>query len=54
MAPADIVALTHQDKKVRAGSVEYALPRRLGEMAGGDTGWAIPLADDLVLSALEQ
>lgn len=53
MAPEDIVVLTHQDKKVRAGSVEYALPRRLGEMAGGDMGWAIPLADDVVLSAFE-
>jgi 3-dehydroquinate synthase len=52
MAPEDIVALTHHDKKVRAGSVEYALPRRFGEMAAADAGWAVPLSDELVMRAL--
>jgi 3-dehydroquinate synthase len=47
-----IVHLTHADKKTRSGTVEYALPRTIGEMAGGDTGWAIPLPDAFVLEAL--
>jgi 3-dehydroquinate synthase len=50
---ADIVARTHLDKKARAGVVEYALPRSLGEMAGADTGWAVALPDAFVTDALE-
>jgi 3-dehydroquinate synthetase len=48
----DIVARTHVDKKARAGVVEYALPRAIGEMAGSDRGWAVPLSDAFVTAAL--
>jgi 3-dehydroquinate synthase len=44
----DIVRATHGDKKARAGRAEYALPQRIGAMAGGDRGWAIPVPDELV------
>lgn len=47
-----ILDLTRSDKKVRAGAVEYALPRRVGAMAGDDAGWSIAAADGDVLAAL--
>jgi 3-dehydroquinate synthase len=47
-----IVTATHGDKKARGGSAEYALPRRIGQMAGADRGWAIRVADDQVRGVL--
>lgn len=47
-----IVAATHADKKARAGTTEYALPARIGAMAGADRGWSLPVSDDLVREAL--
>jgi 3-dehydroquinate synthase len=52
MSPDRIVAATHGDKKARAGRVEYALPSRVGAMAGASSGWSIPVEDELVLSVL--
>ena len=52
MAPEQIVAATHGDKKVRAGRVEYALPSRVGAMAGASSGWSIAVDDELVQSVL--
>lgn len=49
---AEIVGRTHVDKKARGGVVEYALPRTIGEMAGADRGWAVPLSDAFVTAAL--
>lgn len=49
-----LVKLTHGDKKARAGKVEYALPKRIGEMAGGDRGWGIPVEDTLVRDVLSK
>ena len=43
-----IVGLTHADKKSRAGTVEYALPARIGAMAGTESGWAVAVQDDFV------
>jgi 3-dehydroquinate synthase len=53
VAPEQLLAATRTDKKARRGAVEYALPRRVGAMAGGDHGWACPVADDLVLEVLK-
>jgi 3-dehydroquinate synthase len=53
LSSARVVARTHQDKKARAGIVEYALPHEIGRMAGAESGWAIPLPDSLVLRALD-
>jgi hypothetical protein len=41
------------DKKAREGLVEYALPRRIGEMAGAAQQYGIPLEDSVVRSALD-
>jgi 3-dehydroquinate synthase len=47
-----ILAATRTDKKARAGSVEYALPTKLGAMAGADRGYAIPVADSVIVQAI--
>ncbi|HKN64739.1 MAG TPA: 3-dehydroquinate synthase [Gemmatimonadaceae bacterium] len=52
-SPAEILAATRHDKKARAGVVEYALPARIGEMAGADSGWGVPVSDEVVLGALQ-
>ena len=51
--PADtLIGYTRSDKKARAGRVEYALPKRIGEMAGADSGWTLPVDEDVVREAL--
>ena len=47
-----LIELTRVDKKARRGRVEYALPARIGTMAGADRGWAIPVEDDAVRAVL--
>jgi 3-dehydroquinate synthase len=47
-----LIRFTHADKKARGGSVEYALPKRIGEMAGEERGWTIPVDDALVAEVL--
>jgi 3-dehydroquinate synthase len=47
-----IVDATRLDKKARGGRVEYALPSRIGAMAGGDSAWALPVDDQLVHEVL--
>ena len=49
---ATIIEFTRTDKKARAGHVEYALPKRIGEMAGADHGWTVPVDDTVVREAL--
>lgn len=45
LAPGALIAATRADKKARAGTVRYALPTRVGAMAGEDSGWTIPVDD---------
>ncbi|HEU4642961.1 MAG TPA: 3-dehydroquinate synthase [Gemmatimonadaceae bacterium] len=52
MTPERILAATRSDKKARRGTVEYALPRRVGEMDPGDGGWGIAVPDDAVMAVL--
>jgi 3-dehydroquinate synthase len=47
-----VVDATRLDKKARAGRVEYALPSRIGAMAGEESGWALPVDDQLVHEVL--
>jgi 3-dehydroquinate synthase len=47
-----LIGFTRTDKKARAGRVEYALPTRIGEMAGGDRGWTVAVDDTVVREAL--
>lgn len=48
----DILTATRGDKKARGGHPEYALPKRIGQMAAADGAWAIPVSDDVVREAL--
>ena len=52
-SPDDILSATRGDKKARGGVVEYALPVRIGEMAGADRGWGVAVSDQIVLEALQ-
>lgn len=47
-----IIAGTYADKKSRGGRVEYALPARIGEMAGAERGYGIPVDDAVVREVL--
>jgi len=47
-----VVDATRLDKKARGGRVEYALPLRIGAMAGEDAGWSLPVDDQLVHEVL--
>jgi 3-dehydroquinate synthase len=47
-----LIDFTRSDKKARAGRVEYALPKRIGEMAGAERGWTVPVDDTAVREAL--
>lgn len=48
----DIVNATRGDKKARAGRAEYALPARIGAMAGASRGWSMPVSEDLLREVL--
>lgn len=52
LSPDDVIASTHGDKKARAGRAEYALPARIGAMAGESDGWAVAVPDAVVREAL--
>lgn len=52
MTPDSIIGATRSDKKVRGGRVEYSLPRRIGEMAGSEAGWAQAVEDEIVREVL--
>ncbi|MHB0949113.1 MAG: 3-dehydroquinate synthase [Gemmatimonadaceae bacterium] len=51
-APESLLLATRADKKARQGQVEYALPARVGAMAGEERGWGIPVGDADVLAVL--
>jgi 3-dehydroquinate synthase len=50
--PDRVLALMRSDKKQRRGVLEYSLPKRVGEMAGESSGWAMPIADADALGVL--
>lgn len=54
MDPGLVLAGTRNDKKARGGRVAYALPARIGAMAGARDGWAIPVEDADVRATLEE
>jgi len=45
-------AVMRGDKKSRAGAIEYAIPTRIGAMAGADRGYGVRLDDAVVRSVL--
>jgi len=50
--PDAVIATMRGDKKARGGALAYAIPIRIGEMAGATTGFAVPLDDRLMLEVL--
>jgi 3-dehydroquinate synthase len=52
MTPDSIIGAMRSDKKARGGRVEYSLPRRIGEMAGSENGWALAVEDEIVREVL--
>jgi 3-dehydroquinate synthase len=53
LAADDLVDAMQGDKKVRAGSVRFALPRRIGEMTQRDDGaWTVEVGRDAILQML--
>ena len=49
-----VSALMQSDKKRRRGQLEYALPERLGAMAGSSSAWGIAVDDATVLRVLRE
>jgi 3-dehydroquinate synthase len=52
LAPEAVLEATKADKKARAGRVEYALPAKIGAMAGESSAWSIAVDDDQVSAIL--
>jgi 3-dehydroquinate synthase len=52
MTASAVLDATRHDKKSRGGAVAYALPARVGTMAGAERDWAIEVGDALVLEVL--
>jgi 3-dehydroquinate synthase len=50
--PQVVLEATRHDKKSRAGAVAFALPARIGAMAGRENGWAIAVEDAAVREVL--
>jgi 3-dehydroquinate synthase len=48
----ELIAAMRLDKKARGGEIEMALPRRLGEMSGADSGWAVRVPESEIRRAL--
>lgn len=53
MATDRVLSAMQSDKKRRRGTLEYALPKRVGEMAGESSGWAIPVEDSAAAEVLD-
>ena len=52
LAAGALISATRSDKKARAGEVRYALPTKIGAMAGEESGWTIPVDDAAVHEVL--
>ena len=52
LAPDQLLAATRGDKKARGGAVTYALPLRIGVMAGARQGWTLSVEDAAVVEVL--
>ena len=54
MPTAHILDATRTDKKSRGGKVEYALPAKIGAMAGAETGYGIAISDAIVTASIDE
>lgn len=50
----EMITLMRTDKKARAGTAEYALPARIGAMAGAEAGWVTRVEEALVRAVLSR
>lgn len=50
--PEAVVEAMRSDKKGRSGKTRFALPLRIGAMAGEDTGWTVSVGDDQLREVL--
>ena len=48
----EVVEAMRSDKKARLGKTRFALPLRIGAMAGADTGWTVSVGDDQLREVL--
>jgi hypothetical protein len=47
-----LIEAMRSDKKGRLGKTMFALPLRIGAMAGADTGWTVSVGDDQLREVL--
>lgn len=47
-----MIEAMRSDKKGRSGRIRFALPLRIGAMAGADTGWTVSVGDDQLREVL--
>ncbi|MDP9201368.1 MAG: 3-dehydroquinate synthase [Gemmatimonadota bacterium] len=47
-----VIEAMRSDKKGRSGKTRFALPLRIGAMAGADTGWTVSVGDDQLREVL--
>jgi len=47
-----VLEAMRSDKKARSGKTMFALPLRIGAMAGADTGWTVSVTDDQLREVL--
>ena len=47
-----VIEAMRSDKKGRLGKTRFALPLRIGAMAGADTGWTVSVGDDQLREVL--
>lgn len=50
--PDDLIRAMRSDKKGLSGKVRFALPRRIGAMAGSEAGWTVSVSDDQLREVL--
>lgn len=48
----DLITSMRSDKKGLSGKTRFALPLRIGAMAGSDTGWTVSVSDDQLREVL--
>jgi 3-dehydroquinate synthase len=48
----DLITAMRSDKKGLSGKTRFALPIRIGAMAGSDTGWTVSVSDDQLREVL--
>jgi 3-dehydroquinate synthase len=47
-----VIEAMRSDKKGRSGKTRFALPLRIGAMAGEETGWTVSVSDDQLREVL--